>query len=153
MNQKVTILPRLLEKYRTEVVPELQKEFGYKNPMQAPRMEKIVVNMGVGIAITDVKILETAAEDLAAIGDGEAVAGAVVADLGVAAAAPGGVAAGEEAADRAEQRFWQGVRQSPTRTTREVRARFRDIDRRLAAVEDYYVSSNPRLSAEIEQLR
>jgi phage shock protein C len=55
--------------------------------------------------------------------------------------------------DRAEQRFWQGVRQSPTRTTREVRARFRDIDRRLAAVEDYYVSSNPRLSAEIEQLR
>ncbi len=55
--------------------------------------------------------------------------------------------------DSAEQRFWQGVRQSPTRTTREVRARFRDIDRRLAAVEDYYVSSNPRLSAEIEQLR
>ena len=55
--------------------------------------------------------------------------------------------------DSAEQRFWQGVRQSPTRATREVRARFRDIDRRLAAVEDYYVSSNPRLSAEIEQLR
>jgi len=55
--------------------------------------------------------------------------------------------------DRAEQRFWQGVRQSPSRTTREVRARFRDLDRRLAAVEDYYVSSNPRLSAEIENLR
>jgi phage shock protein C len=55
--------------------------------------------------------------------------------------------------DRQEQRFWQGVRQSPARTTREVRARFRDIDRRLADVETFYVSSNPRLSAEIERLR
>lgn len=55
--------------------------------------------------------------------------------------------------DHEEQRFWQGVRQSPSRTTREVRARFRDLDRRLAAVEDYYVSSNPRLAAEIEKLR
>ncbi len=55
--------------------------------------------------------------------------------------------------DRQEQRFWQGVRQSPKRTTREIRARFRDIDRRLAEVESYYVSSNPRLSAEIERLR
>jgi phage shock protein C len=52
-----------------------------------------------------------------------------------------------------EQKFWQGVRQSPSRTTREVRSKFRDLDRRLAAVEDYYVSSNPRLSAEIESLR
>ncbi|MFM5916333.1 MAG: envelope stress response membrane protein PspC [Novosphingobium sp.] len=55
--------------------------------------------------------------------------------------------------DRQEQKFWQGVRQSPTRTAREVRARFRDIDRRLAEVETFYVSSNPRLSAEIERLR
>jgi phage shock protein C len=55
--------------------------------------------------------------------------------------------------DRAEQKFWQGVRQSPTRTAREVRGALRDIDRRLAEVEHYYVSSNPRLSAEIEQLR
>lgn len=55
--------------------------------------------------------------------------------------------------DRQEQQFWQGVRQSPTRTARQVRAQFRDIDRRLAEVEAYYVSSNPRLSAEIEQLR
>lgn len=55
--------------------------------------------------------------------------------------------------DREEQKFWQGVRQSPTRTAREVRARFRDIDRRLAEVENHYVSSNPRLSAEIEKLR
>jgi len=56
-------------------------------------------------------------------------------------------------ASRDEQRFWQGVRQSPQRTSREVRARFRDIDRRLASVEAYYVSSNPRLSDEIEALR
>ncbi|MDL2351794.1 MAG: envelope stress response membrane protein PspC, partial [Pseudomonadota bacterium] len=55
--------------------------------------------------------------------------------------------------DRSEQKFWQGVRQSPTRTAREVRAQFRDIDRRLAEVETFYVSSNPRLSAEIERLR
>lgn len=55
--------------------------------------------------------------------------------------------------DRDEQKFWQGVRQSPTRTAREVRAKFRDIDRRLAEVENHYVSSNPRLSAEIEKLR
>ena len=55
--------------------------------------------------------------------------------------------------DRIEQRFWQGVRQSPSRTAREVRAQFRDIDRRLADVEAFYVTSNPRLSAEIERLR
>ena len=55
--------------------------------------------------------------------------------------------------NRDEQQFWQRVRQSPSRTAREVRARFRDIDRRLAEVEAYYVSSNPGLSAEIEKLR
>ena len=55
--------------------------------------------------------------------------------------------------DHQEQKFWQGVRQSPTRTAREVKARFRDIDRRLAEVETFYVSSNPRLSSEIERLR
>ena len=55
--------------------------------------------------------------------------------------------------DEQEQRYWQRVRQSPQRTAREIRARFRDIDRRLADVEHYYVTSNPRLSAEIERLR
>ena len=55
--------------------------------------------------------------------------------------------------DVQEQKFWQGVRQSPARTAREVRAQFRDLDRRLAEVEAYYVSSNPRLSSEIENLR
>lgn len=55
--------------------------------------------------------------------------------------------------DESEQKYWQGVRQSPRRTAREIKASFRDIDRRLAAVEAHYVSSNPRLTAEIERLR
>ncbi len=55
--------------------------------------------------------------------------------------------------DQDEQTYWQRVRQSPQRTAREIRARFRDVDRRLAEVETYYVTSNPRLSAEIERLR
>ncbi|MEM9312690.1 MAG: envelope stress response membrane protein PspC [Pseudomonadota bacterium] len=55
--------------------------------------------------------------------------------------------------DQAEEKYWQRVRQSPHRTAREIRANFRDIDRRLAAVEAHYVSSNPRLTAEIERLR
>ncbi len=55
--------------------------------------------------------------------------------------------------DADEQKYWQRVRQSPQRTAREIRARFRDVDRRLADVETYYVSSNPRLTAEIERLR
>ncbi len=55
--------------------------------------------------------------------------------------------------DQGEEQYWQRVRQSPKRTAREIRARFRDIDRRLADVETYYVSNNPRLTAEIEELR
>ena len=55
--------------------------------------------------------------------------------------------------DRKEEKFWQGVRQSPARSAREVRGAFRDIDRRLADVELYYVTANPRLSEEIERLR
>ncbi len=55
--------------------------------------------------------------------------------------------------DQDEQKYWQRVRQSPKRTAREIRAKMRDTDRRLAEVESFYVSSNPRLSAEIEQLR
>lgn len=55
--------------------------------------------------------------------------------------------------DVQEEKYWQRVRQSPKRTAREIRARFRDIDRRLADVETYYVSNNPRLTAQIEELR
>ena len=56
-------------------------------------------------------------------------------------------------ADSDEQKYWQRVRQSPKRTAREIRSRMKDVDRRLAEVENYYVSSNPRLNAEIERLR
>lgn len=52
-----------------------------------------------------------------------------------------------------QTKFWQGVRASPARTVRDVRSRFRDIDRRLADVETYVTSSNSRLAREIEQLR
>ena len=52
-----------------------------------------------------------------------------------------------------EKKFWQGVRANPRRTARDVRSRFRDIDRRLADVETYVTSSNSRLAREIEQLR
>ena len=52
-----------------------------------------------------------------------------------------------------DAKFWQGVRASPTRTVRDVRARFRELDRRLADVETYVTSSNSRLAREIEQLR
>ncbi|MFW5633787.1 MAG: envelope stress response membrane protein PspC [Erythrobacter sp.] len=55
--------------------------------------------------------------------------------------------------DEGERKYWQRVRQSPHRTAREIRSQFRDIDRRLANVEAHYVSSNPRLTAEIERLR
>lgn len=52
-----------------------------------------------------------------------------------------------------DDRFWQGVRSNPARSTRDVRAKFRDIDRRLADIETFYTSRNTRLSDEIESLR
>lgn len=59
--------PRLKEKYINEIVPQMMKDFGYKNKMQVPRILKMVVNMGVGEAITDIKILDKAVEELALI--------------------------------------------------------------------------------------
>ena len=55
--------------------------------------------------------------------------------------------------DKEEEQFWQGVRRSPVRTTREVRGRLRDIGRRLADVETYYTSRNRTLADEIDSLR
>lgn len=55
--------------------------------------------------------------------------------------------------DQEDQRFWQGVRQSPTRTARDIRGRLRDIDRRLADIESYVTTENRSLAREIEQLR
>ena len=59
--------PRLLEKYRNEIIPQMMETFKLTNKYAVPRVEKVVVNMGVGEAIQDVKILEKAMEDLATI--------------------------------------------------------------------------------------
>jgi phage shock protein C len=56
-------------------------------------------------------------------------------------------------ADREEKRFWQGVRASPTRTARNIRSQFKDIDRRLADIESYVTTENRSLAREIDQLR
>ncbi|RLC33292.1 MAG: 50S ribosomal protein L5 [Deltaproteobacteria bacterium] len=50
--------------YKTDVVPKLQETFGYKNIMQVPRLEKIVLNMGLGEAISNIKIMDSAVEEL-----------------------------------------------------------------------------------------
>jgi large subunit ribosomal protein L5 len=59
--------PRLLERYRSDVIPKLSQEFGYKNAMQVPRLDKIVVNIGMGQATQNPKLLEKATEELTAI--------------------------------------------------------------------------------------
>ena len=57
-------MARLKDLYKSQIVPELAKEFNYKNPMAVPRMEKIIVSMGVGKATQDKKFLELAKKDL-----------------------------------------------------------------------------------------
>lgn len=59
--------PRLRKRYLDEVVPKLQKEFGIENLMAVPRLEKVVINMGLGDAIQNIKILDDAVEELTAI--------------------------------------------------------------------------------------
>ena len=54
------MVPRMLEKYKKEISPALLKEFGYKNVMQLPRVEKVVVNIGVGDAKLDIKFMDAA---------------------------------------------------------------------------------------------
>lgn len=60
-------MARLKEKYRNEIAPAIAKEFDIKNPMAIPRIEKIVVNMGIGEAISNAKVLDTAVEELRSI--------------------------------------------------------------------------------------
>ena len=60
-------MPRLKDRYRREVVPALMEEFGYRNVMEVPRLQKIVVNVGLGEALQDVKALDAAARDIATI--------------------------------------------------------------------------------------
>ena len=65
--------PTLKLKYRGEIVPDMQKEFGYKSVMQVPVLEKIIINQGVGAAIADKKIMEVAVEELTTIAGQKAV--------------------------------------------------------------------------------
>ncbi len=61
------MVPRLREKYEKEVVPALMKEFGYKSIMEVPRIRKVVLNMGLGEAVQEPKVIDRAMEDLALI--------------------------------------------------------------------------------------
>jgi large subunit ribosomal protein L5 len=66
-------IPTLKQKFREEIVPVMQKEFGYKSIMQVPGLEKIIINQGVGAAIADKKIMEVAIEELTTITGQKAV--------------------------------------------------------------------------------
>ena len=73
MSDAKTYSARLKARYREEVVPRLQRELGLSNPMQVPRLEKVTINMGVGEALKDGRMLETAVEDLQTITGQKAV--------------------------------------------------------------------------------
>ncbi len=60
-------VPRMQVHYAEKVRPDLQKQFGYKNPMQVPKLEKIVINMGLGEAVDDHKVIEVAVNELSLI--------------------------------------------------------------------------------------
>ena len=66
-------VPTLKKKYNDEVVPALVKDFSYKNVMQAPKLDKIVINQGVGAAIADKKLIEVATEEITNITGQKAV--------------------------------------------------------------------------------
>ena len=63
----MTVPVRVLEKYKTEVVPAMQAQFSYKNPMMMPKIVKVVINIGVGDAKTDSKFIDAAVSELATI--------------------------------------------------------------------------------------
>jgi len=60
-------MPRLQDYYKSDVVPKLKEKFGYKNAMQVPRLTKIIVNMGLGDAIENIKVIDSAAEEIGVI--------------------------------------------------------------------------------------
>ena len=66
--------PRLKDKYKAEVVPALMQEFSFKSPMQVPKLKKICLNQGVGVAVSDKKILESAIHEMTIISGQKAVA-------------------------------------------------------------------------------
>ena len=67
-------IPRLKEEYKSRVIPALREEFGYKNVMQVPKLEKIVLSKGVGAAVSDKKLVDYAVEELTKITGQKAVA-------------------------------------------------------------------------------
>ena len=67
VTEEAPLRPRLLDTYRKEIVPALMREFGYDNPMRAPRIKKIVLNIGVGEALTDGRAMDGATKDLTEI--------------------------------------------------------------------------------------
>lgn len=66
-NRHIKMIPRLKEKYIKEVIPSMMKEFSYKNVMQVPRLEKIVINVGLGEATQNIKLLDIVQKELAQI--------------------------------------------------------------------------------------
>ena len=67
MTTAAKAVPRLRERYRTEIAPRMREEFGYKNPMQIPRLSKVVVNVGLGEALQNAKALDAAVQDVTTI--------------------------------------------------------------------------------------
>jgi large subunit ribosomal protein L5 len=66
-DKKKSGMPRLRKKYQEEVVPAMMKEFGYKNPLQVPRLEKVTLNMSLSEAIQNIKVLDAASAEIMAI--------------------------------------------------------------------------------------
>jgi large subunit ribosomal protein L5 len=73
IDASASYIPRLKKIYREQIAPDLLKEFSYKTPMQAPRLEKIIVSMGVGEALQNKKLLDAAIDDLTLITGQKAV--------------------------------------------------------------------------------
>jgi large subunit ribosomal protein L5 len=67
VSKNEAVVPRFIAKYKDVAIPALTKQFGYTNPNEVPRLEKIVVNMGLGAAVTNPKIIDTAVEELRAV--------------------------------------------------------------------------------------
>jgi large subunit ribosomal protein L5 len=60
-------MPRLKEKYKKEIQPTLTKRFAYRNPLQVPKLTKVVINMGLGEAVSNIKVIDSAVSELAEI--------------------------------------------------------------------------------------
>src|SRR5512142_2433979 len=65
--------PRLREKYKNEIIPAMMKEFSYKNIMEVPKIQKVVLNVGLGEAIQNIKLLDAAQKELSMISGQKAV--------------------------------------------------------------------------------